>query len=88
MILDNIKMNQEAVKVLQEWDPFHLGADHYDTETADVVAAFQGMDDPTDIGKTIQSVYEHSFEEWIPLEECVDIAYKLIDIKFKAKCII
>lgn len=50
-ILENIKMNQAAVHLLEEWDPFHLGPDHYDTETADVVAALQGIDDPSTLAK-------------------------------------
>ncbi|MGE7112410.1 DUF1871 family protein [Lysinibacillus sp. NPDC047702] len=86
--MENIKMNQAAVHLLEKWDPFHLGSDHYDTETADVVAALQGIDDPSILAKVIQETYEHSFEEWIPFEDCVDISYKLIAIKFEAKCII
>ncbi|MEG0450399.1 MAG: DUF1871 family protein [Lysinibacillus sp.] len=86
--MENIKMNQAAVHMLQEWDPFKLGANHYDTETADVVAALQGVDDPSVLAKIIQNTYEHSFEQWIPFEDCVTISYKLIAIKFEAKCII
>ena len=82
------KMNQATVHLLEEWDPFHLGPDHYDTETADVVAALQGIDDPSTLAKVIQETYEHSFEQWIPFEDCVAISYKLIAIKFEAKCII
>jgi hypothetical protein len=33
-------------------------------------------------------VYEHSYEQWIPLEQCVQIAYKLIAVKYEAKCIV
>lgn len=81
-------MNQKAVKVLEEWDPFQLGEGNYDTEAADVVAALQGIDDPSNLAKVIQAVYEHSYEQWIPFEHCVEMAYKLIAIKFEAKCII
>lgn len=86
--MDNILMNQKAIKILQEWDPFHIGEESYDTESADVVAALQGIDDPSKLAKVIQTVYEHSFEEWIPYEDCVSISYKLIAIKFEAKCIV
>lgn len=86
--MENIEMNQKAVTLLAEWDPFNLGMDSYDTETADVVAALQGIDDPTELAKVIQTVYEHSYEQWIPFEKCVAISYKLIAIKFEAKCII
>jgi len=81
-------MNKAAMKVLEEWDPFNIGEDSYETETADVVAALQGIDDPNQLAKVIQQVYEHSFEEWIPFEKCVEISYKLIAIKFEAKCIV
>lgn len=81
-------MNQQCVRLLAEWDPFKIGAENYETETADVVAALQGIDDPSELAKIIQTVYEHSFEEWIAIEKCVAIAYKLLAIKFEAKCII
>jgi len=81
-------MNKAAIELLEKWDPFNLGEDSYDTETADVVAALQGIDDPSQLAKVIQRVYEHSFEEWIPFEKCVAISYKLIAIKFEAKCIV
>ena len=81
-------MNKAAVKILEEWDPFNIGEDGYDTETADVVAALQGIDDPSKLAKVIQQVYEYSFEQWIPFEKCVEISYKLIAIKFEAKCIV
>nr|WP_198044689.1 DUF1871 family protein [Lysinibacillus timonensis] len=86
--MDNIMMNQKALQLLREWDPFNIGEDHYDTETSDVVAALQGIDDPSTLAKVIQTVYEHSFEEWIPFEHCVSISYKLIAVKFEAKCIL
>jgi hypothetical protein len=86
--MENIEMNQKCVQLLQQWDPFGFGGHSYDTETADVVAALQGIDDPTDLAKVIQTVYEYSFEQWIPFEKCVSIAYKLLAIKFEAKCII
>lgn len=81
-------MNQKCVQLLAKWDPFEFGEESYDTETADVVAALQEIDDPSELAKTIQTVYEYSFEQWIPFEDCVAIAYKLIAVKFEAKCII
>jgi hypothetical protein len=87
-MMENIEMNRKAVKLLQKWDPFKMGPDAYDTETADVVAALQGIDHPSELAKRIQEVYEHSYEQWIPLEQCVQIAYKLIAVKYEAKCIV
>lgn len=86
--MENIEMNRKAVRLLQTWDPFNMGSQAYDTETADVVAALQGIDHPTELAKRIQEVYEHSYELWIPIEQCVQIAYKLIAIKYEAKCIV
>ena len=86
--MENIEMNRKAVKLLQAWDPFNMGSSAYDTETADVVAALQGIDHPTELAKCIQEVYEHSYEQWIPIEQCVQIAYKLIAVKYEAKCIV
>lgn len=86
--MQTIEMNRRAVLLLASWDPFELGSEAYDTETADVVAALQSMDHPSDLAKKIQSTYEHSFEKWIPLEQCMQIAYKLIAVKFEAKCIV
>ena len=57
--MDNIIMNQKALRILQEWDPFNIGEDNYDTESADVVAALQGIDDPSKLAKVIQTVYEY-----------------------------
>ena len=86
--MENIEVNRKVVSKLAQWDPFQLGEDSYDTETADVVAALQGINDPSDLAKVIQRVYEYSFEQWIPIEDCIDIARKLIAIKYEAKCII
>ncbi|MCZ8537389.1 MULTISPECIES: DUF1871 family protein [Paenisporosarcina] len=86
--MENIEMNRKAVRLLQLWDPFNMGTDAYDTETADVVAALQAIDHPTELAKRIQEVYEHSYEQWIPIEQCVQISYKLIAVKYEAKCIV
>ncbi|WP_341323955.1 DUF1871 family protein [Solibacillus sp. FSL H8-0523] len=86
--MENVEMNQKCVQLLLDWDPFSLGQGSYETETADVVAALQGIDDPSELAKVIQTVYEYSYEQWIPFENCVAISYKLIAVKFEAKCII
>jgi hypothetical protein len=86
--METIEMNRKAVWTLQEWDPFEIGVDSYDAEVADVVADLQSIDHPSELAKRIQTIYEHSFEQWIPLEKCVEISYKLIALKYEAKCII
>ncbi|MEK4486832.1 DUF1871 family protein [Psychrobacillus sp. FSL H8-0484] len=86
--MDSIEMNRKAVWILQQWDPFNIGVDGYETETADVVTDLQSIDHPSELAKRIQGIYEHSFEQWIPLEKCVEISYKLIALKYEMKCII
>jgi hypothetical protein len=82
------EMNRRAVRVLEEWDPFGIGEDSYDREIVDVVAQLHLLDHPSELAKGIQSIYEFSFEKWIPLEHCVEVSYKLIALKYEAKCII
>ncbi|MFC4411346.1 DUF1871 family protein [Chungangia koreensis] len=86
--METIEMNRKAVYLLEEWDPFNVGREGYVTEIADVVAELHQLDHPTDLAKRIQEIYEHSYEIWIPFEKCVQISYKLIAIKYEAKCIV
>lgn len=79
-------MNLAAVQLLQEWDPFDLGQEQYDTEAADVVAALQSIDDSNQLAQLIQTVFEYSFEQMIPLEVCVTVANKLLVLKVNLQC--
>lgn len=81
-------MNKKAIALLQEWDPFEEGEKAYELEIVDVIAALHGLDYPTDLAKRIREIYEHSYGLWIPLEDCVHISYKLLAIKYEAKCIV
>ncbi|WP_425024021.1 DUF1871 family protein [Planococcus ruber] len=81
-------MNRRAVRVLEEWDPFALGEERYGVEIGNVVDQLHVLDHPSDLAKQIQSIYEVSYEKWIPLEKCVDISYKLLALKYEAKSII
>lgn len=86
--METMEMNRKAAWVMEEWDPFAIGRDSYNQQIADVVAQLQVLDHPSDLGKKIQSIYEFSFDKWIPLEKCVDISYKLLALKYEAKRII
>lgn len=86
--METHEMNRRAVRVLEEWDPFSIGEDKYTAEIVEVVAQLHLLDHPSDLAKQIQKIYEFSFEKWIPLEKCVDISYKLLGLKYEAKCII
>lgn len=80
------QMNLLLVDMLNGWDPFAIGAGNYETEIADVIQAVYDFDDLDKIGKSIQSIYEFSFEELLPLEECRKIAGKLLEIKNNSSC--
>lgn len=82
------ELNRRAANVLAEWDPFGIGEDLYENEITGVMAQLHVLDDPSDLAKQIQSIYELSFEKWIPLEKCVEVSYKLLGLKFEAKSII
>ena len=75
--MQTIEMNKKAIMLLEEWDPFNAGRKAYELEIADVVAELQVLDHPTDLAKRIREIYEHSYEIWIPIEKCMQIAYKL-----------
>ena len=84
--MENFELNLEAVRILEEWDPFQIGEESYATEAADVVAALQSISDAEQLAEVIQTVYEYSFEQWIPKEQCVHMAKKLIELRHKSTC--
>ena len=86
--MQTTEMNKKAVTLLEKWDPFKEGAKAYKLEIVDVVAELHDIDHPADLAKKIREIYEHSYEIWIPLEDCVQISYKLLAIKYEAKCIV
>lgn len=86
--MQTIEMNKQAVVLLEQWDPFEEGPKAYELEIADVVAELHRLDHPVDLAKKIREIYEYSYKIWIPIEKCVQISYKLLAIKFEAKCIV
>ena len=86
--MQTIEINKKAIGILEQWDPFKEGAKAYELEIADVVAELHRLDDPVDLAKKIREIYKHSHALWIPIETCVQISYKLLAIKFEAKCIV
>lgn len=84
--MNNIELNRQAVKMLEQWDPFQLGEEAYETETADVVGALQGPVNEQQLAQIIQRVYEFSFEQWIELEKCEQMASELLQLKMNYQC--
>ncbi|MFB9219121.1 DUF1871 family protein [Kurthia sibirica] len=83
-----IVMKRKAIHMLENWQPTELKGIPLKSEAVAVVEELQHIDSPTDLGKTIQGIYEQSISIWIPFEKCVEISYKLLAIKFEAKSIL
>ncbi|WP_313803008.1 DUF1871 family protein [Cytobacillus sp.] len=79
-------INIQLVYILDEWDPFQMGEGNYDTEIADVIQAVHDIDEKEKLARKIQSIYEFSFEQVIPLTNCKKIAEQLISIKNTGSC--
>lgn len=86
--MTTIDMDKKASAVLESWDPFDTGKDAYAHEIINVVEALHQYDHPVDLAKSIREIYNHSYEMWIPLEQCVQVSYKLMAIKYEAKSIV
>ncbi|MDQ0270896.1 DUF1871 family protein [Cytobacillus purgationiresistens] len=84
--MDTQQTNLMLVDTLNEWDPFDIGGGNYDTEIADTIQFLHDLDDADKLSRKIQSIYEFSFEEMIPLQQCKLIANRLLLIKNNSSC--
>ncbi|KZZ83368.1 DUF1871 family protein [Bacillus sp. SJS] len=78
--------NEIMMEILYKWDPLGYGEGFYDTESVDVVQAVHELHHSSELAKRIQSIYEHSFEKWIPIEDCLQMAHQLLLVKEQASC--
>ncbi|MCA1031688.1 YugE family protein [Bacillus timonensis] len=79
-------MNLKLMDLLLGWDPLGYGQDAYETEVVDVLQAVHEYDDVSILSRRIQSIYEFSFEEVIPLKVCKKMAEDLLAIKNEGTC--
>ncbi|OIK13898.1 DUF1871 family protein [Bacillus sp. MUM 13] len=84
--MENQQMNIELVAALQNWDPFQLGEDFYETEIADVLMSMRECKTSLQLAEKIQDIYEFSFEEVLDIEKCQSMASHLFFIKNNASC--
>ncbi len=84
--LEAQELNLQLIKILNEWDPFGLGAGEYDPEIADVLYAVHETEDEHKLAIRIQAIYEHSFEELLPYEGCLLLAKTLLGLKEQGSC--
>lgn len=81
------EMNERALQMIQEWDPFSIGAEHYELEAVDVVAALHDAQDLDGFAVEIQRIYEDTSLEWIPLVRCKQLAIELFALKMQVSCL-
>lgn len=79
--MDNVDIQRQVAHMLTEWNPLQLQEATYQTESTEVVKALQQTVDPSILGSQIQRIYEASFQKWLPIEECITTARKLISLK-------
>ena len=84
--MNSQEMNLEFVGILNEWDPFAIGEGNYDTEIADCIQALHVLNNENILAEQIQSIYEFSFEERIPYDQCLGISRELIKVKNSGSC--
>ncbi|WP_400242964.1 DUF1871 family protein [Niallia sp. JL1B1071] len=84
--MNNQEMTLEFVRILNGWDPFSIGEGNYDTEIADILQALHDLDEEEELANAMQAIYEFSFEEVLPLENCLAISKKLMIIKRSGIC--
>ena len=78
--MDNINIQREAEHMLAQWNALKLEEE----QSLKVFEALQQTFDPSALGNQIQRIYETSSQMWLPIEECIDTARKLIVLKLVA----
>lgn len=78
--MDKIDIQREAEYMLAQWNPLKLEEE----QSLKVFEALQQTFDPSALGNQIQRIYETSSQMWLPIEECIDTARKLIVLKLAA----
>lgn len=78
--MDNIDIQREAEHMLAQWNALKLE----DDQAVKLFEALQETFDPSALENQIQRIYETSSQMWLPIEECIDTARKLIVLKLAA----
>ncbi len=84
--METTLLNIALAEILEKWDPFLMGEGEYAPEIADVIQLVHEKDDINDLARSIQDVFEFSFEERIAMDNCEDMAKKLLQEKWMSSC--
>ncbi|MCG8396955.1 YugE family protein [Bacillus atrophaeus] len=77
---------REMMKIISKWDPFKYGEEFYETEAVDIVQAVYAKENPQALAESIQDIFEASFEQILPLDNCMKVAEQLLIIKSSSSC--
>ncbi|ADP33634.1 DUF1871 family protein [Bacillus atrophaeus] len=77
---------REMMKIISKWDPFKYGEEFYETEAVDIVQAVYTKENPQELAESIQDIFEASFEQILPLDNCMKVAERLLIIKDSSSC--
>ncbi|MCY8947713.1 DUF1871 family protein [Bacillus atrophaeus] len=77
---------REMMKIISKWDPFKYGEEFYETEAVDIVQAVYTKENPQKLAESIQDIFEASFEQILPLDNCMKVAERLLIIKDSSSC--
>ncbi|AKO94551.1 DUF1871 family protein [Priestia filamentosa] len=78
--------NVKLYEILYYWDPLGYGEGFYETEISDVLQTLHVHDNAEELARKIQSIYEFSSEEVIPLPQCKQKASELLLVKDQSSC--
>ncbi|HEY4567581.1 MAG TPA: DUF1871 family protein [Savagea sp.] len=85
--MEFVEFHQRASVLLAQWDPFQLSYEGaYDVEIADVLRVMPDEPTPAKLAEQIQRIYEHSYIEWIPFEQCERVAEQLFELRDSIRC--
>ncbi|MED1016363.1 DUF1871 family protein [Bacillus atrophaeus] len=77
---------REMMKIISKWDPFKYGEEFYETEAVDIVQAVYAKENTQALAESIQDIFEASFEQILPLDNCMKVAERLLIIKDSSSC--
>ncbi|WNF22350.1 DUF1871 family protein [Mesobacillus jeotgali] len=84
--MESKELSYKLIDVLNKWDPFKVGAGQFDPEIADILQAVHDYNEADKIARRIQSVFEFSFEQVLPFDQCFSVANTLLAIKNEDVC--
>ncbi|WLR41249.1 DUF1871 family protein [Bacillus carboniphilus] len=64
----------KIIGLLKSWDPLGYGEAAYETEVMEVISYLYSMNDLKELASRIQEIYFQSFEQMIPIQECINMA--------------